>query len=195
MQTTTTPIPPAFYTLPGNEEFAPRVSHPNEDAGADIKLYIPEAASGAVLFTEKGAYTNSFVDGEWKPQVDLRLIPHIILRPQATIVCHTGFKVILPQTPLGILPVYKIVPRSGLAIKHQITVTNSPGIIDKGYTGWVKVALTNNGNTPHIFTHGARIAQGLCEMVIDQTNNRVITDENLIPSTMRGEGGFGSTKV
>jgi dUTP pyrophosphatase len=93
------------------------------------------------------------------------------------------------------LCVYKIVPRSGLAHKHGVVVTNSPGIIDAGYQDWVKVSLTNTRDNYHVFTHGSRIAQGLCEVVWDQSGNQATTNENVFSVTGRSTGGFGSTKV
>jgi dUTP pyrophosphatase len=89
--------------------------------------------------------------------------------------------------------VYKIVPRSGLANNHGIKVTNSPGIIDRGYRGWVKVSLTNDGYDYHVFTHGSRIAQGLCELVINQTKRQVVTNESVFDLSQRSANGFGST--
>ena len=110
-------------------------------------------------------------------------------------------KIILPNLSnlnfpwSSLLPVYKIVPRSGLANKLRIVVTNSPGIIDSGYQDWVRVSLTNNSKSYHVFTHGSRIAQGLCEMVFDQTGNQSTTNESVFNVTGRTTGGFGSTGV
>jgi dUTP pyrophosphatase len=120
----------------------------------------------------------------------------IMLLPGEKVLVNSGFKVILPPSEReGYVLVYKIVPRSGLCHSSGITVTNSPGIIDSGYRGWVKVSVTNNSNNSHIFTHGSRIAQGLCEEVVDQFGCRVTTDESELTTTERGEGGFGSTQV
>ena len=80
-------------------------------------------------------------------------------------------------------------PRSGLALKHGVTVLNSPGTIDADYRGEIKVILINLGEEPFIIERGMRIAQ----MVIapaPQAAFRVVDD---LDNTARGEGGFGST--
>lgn len=207
----------SFYTLPGNESFAPRVSHPHEDAGADIRLFAQQDRSAAVSFFREYEDwmlkygTRLFVDGEVftsESESDfLQIVDECggagFLRPGCTELFDTGFKTVMDAGSLRALghpwslltPVYKIVPRSGLAHNHRITVTNSPGIVDAGYKDWVKVSLTNNGEDYHAFTHGSRIAQGICELVVDQTNAQVITTEAGLAPSLRSEGGFGSTGV
>ena len=83
----------------------------------------------------------------------------------------------------------QIRPRSGLALKHGITVLNSPGTIDCDYRGEVKVLLINLGLEPVEITSGDRIAQ---LVVAPVSRLRLIEVEDL-PSTARGAGGFGST--
>ena len=80
-------------------------------------------------------------------------------------------------------------PRSGLAIKHGVTVINSPGTIDADYRGEIKVALVNHGKEPFTIERGMRVAQ----MVVEKHEHiewEVVKD---LDSTERGEGGFGST--
>ena len=82
-------------------------------------------------------------------------------------------------------------PRSGLALKHGITVLNTPGTIDAGYRGEVGVILINAGPTDFAIARGDRIAQ----MVIQKlTDVRLVSAETL-SETSRGAGGFGSTGV
>lgn len=210
-------IAPTFFVNPGDETFVPSVAHPGEDAGADIRAHVKNNYSRdeAIKFyrefeTWSLKYgTRLYVDGEvFTSESENEFIDVIdqcggaaLLQPGETNLVNSGFKIILPSTrELGhpwncLVPVYKIVPRSGLAHKHRIVVTNSPGIIDSGYRDWVKVSLTNNGENFHVFTHGCRIAQGLCELVINQSCNTTITDPDIIPDSDRSTGGFGSTNL
>ena len=80
-------------------------------------------------------------------------------------------------------------PRSGLALKHALTVLNSPGTIDAGYRGEVCVIMLNAGNEPFAVKRGDRIAQ----MVINKLPEVEIVAAEKLSDTARGEGGFGST--
>ena len=84
----------------------------------------------------------------------------------------------------------QIRPRSGLAIKHQIGVLNSPGTIDADYRGEIKIILFNFGKTDFIISTHTRIAQ----MVVShhESIDFIITDQ--LDETNRGSGGFGHTK-
>lgn len=216
-------IKPTFFVNPGDELFIPSVSHPGEDAGADIRAHVKGAYSEGEasrfyrhwLKEFVRSHAGLFIDGEEvNPQPETTFLEileakggGVMLAPGQTVKVNSGFKVILPDlSSLGhpwnlLLPVYKIVPRSGLANNHGIVVTNSPGIIDAGYQDWVQVSLTNRvssgtcGDHFHVFTHGSRIAQGLCELVIDQSDSPHTSDPSAFKSTSRGVGGFGSTSV
>ena len=83
----------------------------------------------------------------------------------------------------------QIRPRSGLALKHGITLPNSPGTIDSDYRGEVRVILANTGAEPFTVTHGMRIAQMVVAPVVQATFS-VMSD---LSATARGSGGFGST--
>ena len=83
----------------------------------------------------------------------------------------------------------QIRPRSGLAIKHGITLLNTPGTIDSDYRGEVKVIMANFGSEPFRITHGMRIAQ----MVFAKVYKGEFTAVDLLNDTQRGEGGFGHT--
>jgi dUTP pyrophosphatase len=82
--------------------------------------------------------------------------------------------------------------RSGLALNHGIMVLNSPGTVDQDYTGEVKVILINLGTEAFTINHGDRIAQAvLCPVMQKQSFN--IEETKSLETTVRGEGGFGST--
>jgi dUTP pyrophosphatase len=80
-------------------------------------------------------------------------------------------------------------PRSGLALRHGVTVLNSPGTIDADYRGEVQVILVNLGNEPFTIERGARIAQLVISAVVVVHLKRV----ELVAATLRGASGFGST--
>ncbi|MGE5655657.1 MAG: dUTP diphosphatase [Actinomycetota bacterium] len=83
----------------------------------------------------------------------------------------------------------QIRPRSGLALKHQITVLNAPGTIDEGYRGEIGVILINHGNKTFQVTKGMKIAQ----MVIAPVLHVEVEEVKILSNTCRGENGFGST--
>lgn len=83
----------------------------------------------------------------------------------------------------------QIRPRSGLALKHGITVLNTPGTIDSDYRGEIKVLLINMGDEPFEIKEGERIAQAVIKEVI-QASFELVEE---LDETVRGVGGFGST--
>lgn len=108
----------------------------------------------------------------------------IILHPAARLLVPTGIAIALPQGYEA-----QIRPRSGLALKHGISLVNAPGTIDADYRGEIGVILINHGEIPFLLTRGERIAQ----MVVTQFS-RVVWDECLeLDDTQRGAGGFGHT--
>jgi len=96
----------------------------------------------------------------------------------------TGMAVAIPEGHAGL-----VVPRSGLASRHGIGVVNAPGLIDSGYRGEIAVILVNHGSDPVEVERGDRIAQLVVIPVV--TQEFVEVDE--LPSSTRGEDGFGST--
>ena len=80
-------------------------------------------------------------------------------------------------------------PRSGLALKHGITVLNAPGTIDSDYRGEVKAILINHGEEPFRIARGMKIAQ----LVIARHEQAILTEAESLSETARGAGGFGST--
>jgi dUTP pyrophosphatase len=93
------------------------------------------------------------------------------------------------QLPEGVEA--QVRPRSGLALKHGVTVLNSPGTIDADYRGEVKVLLVNLGREPFVITRGLRVAQLVIQRV-EMARLEVVAE---IAPTTRGGGGFGSTGV
>jgi|TARA_R110001599_G_scaffold116866_1_gene284792 dUTP pyrophosphatase len=85
-------------------------------------------------------------------------------------------------------------PRSGLAIKNGITVLNTPGTVDRGYNGEIKIILMNLSKDDFIVNHGDRIAQAVVSPVISGRWCN-LTKVNNLTQTQRGDGGFGSTGI
>jgi dUTP pyrophosphatase len=108
----------------------------------------------------------------------------VVLKPGERQLIPTGFAMALPPGFEA-----QIRPRSGLAIKHGITMLNSPGTIDSDYRGEVKVIAVNHGSEPYTVNRGDRIAQMIIAPVVQA---RMIQTESL-DNTDRGDGGFGST--
>ncbi|MBP3192651.1 dUTP diphosphatase [Natronogracilivirga saccharolytica] len=108
----------------------------------------------------------------------------LTLKPGQRALVPTGFQMALP-------PGYEaqIRPRSGLALRHGITMLNTPGTIDADYRGEVSVLVVNLGQEPYEISRGDRIAQ----MVIAPVTRAEIVEAGELPETVRGEGGFGST--
>ena len=109
-----------------------------------------------------------------------------ILQPMERAIVPTGLRVAIPQGYE-----MQIRPRSGLALKHGITLPNTPGTIDSDYRGPLGVALVNLGTAPYVVQHGDRIAQCVVAPVV-QAGFSVV---NALDDTSRGQGGFGSTGV
>jgi len=113
----------------------------------------------------------------------------ITLQPMQRMLIPTGLYF---QIPNGFE--LQIRPRSGLAFKNGITVLNSPGTIDAGYRGEIKVLLINFGSESFTIKSGDRIAQGVIAPV-QIRNTTVFTRVNSLDLSDRGAGGFGSTGV
>ena len=118
--------------------------------------------------------------------LDLFSIAEQTILPGEAQLIPTGIAIALPTGTEA-----QIRPRSGLALKHSITVLNSPGTIDAGYRGEIGVILINHGKNPFQVLSGMKIAQMVIASVI---NAEIETVENL-STTSRGEGGFGSTGI
>ena len=116
---------------------------------------------------------------------DLVSAEELRLGPGERALVATGVRIALPDGYVAF-----VVPRSGLAAKHGITIVNAPGTVDAGYRGEIKVSLLNTDATePYDIAVGDRIAQ-LIVMPVPRVRF-VPVDE--LPESARGEGGFGST--
>ncbi len=104
--------------------------------------------------------------------------------PGARLLIPTGFAFSIPRTYEG-----QVRPRSGLALKHGITVLNSPGTIDSDYRGEVSVILVNQGSETFFFERGDRIAQ----MVFTKVEQVKFEEVDALDKSDRGLGGYGST--
>ena len=116
--------------------------------------------------------------------LDLRAAQPLALEPGERGVVRTGLRVAIPEGHAGL-----ILPRSGLALKHGITVLNAPGLIDAGYRGEIQVLLINHGAEPVTLERGERIAQ----LVIQPVAQARLVETERLPDSSRGESGFGST--
>lgn len=108
----------------------------------------------------------------------------ITMLPGARAMVPTGLAIALPEGFEA-----QVRPRSGLAVKHGLTVLNSPGTIDADYRGEIQVILINLGGESVSIARGMRIAQ----MVVATVARAVFTEADNLDKTDRGSGGFGST--
>jgi dUTP pyrophosphatase len=133
--------------------------------GTTLPRYMTPHAAGMDLFAslEEGEVT--LPSGRW------RLIP-------------TGVAIALPEGYEA-----QVRPRSGLALKHGVTLLNTPGTVDADYRGEIGVIMINLGAEPFVIKDGDRIAQ----MVIHQVCRAELQEVDELPSSSRGEGGFGHT--
>jgi dUTP pyrophosphatase len=110
----------------------------------------------------------------------------LTLAPGARALVGTGLAIALP-------PGYEaqVRPRSGLALRHGVTVLNSPGTIDADYRGEVQVLLVNHGQEPFVVRSGERVAQ----LVVARVARAVLVEVPALSDTARGAGGYGHTGV
>ncbi|MBF9043344.1 dUTP diphosphatase [Rhodobacterales bacterium HKCCE4037] len=139
---------------------------------ADAEVALPDyATAGAAGADVRANFPDAERDG-------------LTLEPGARALVPTGLRVAIPD---GFE--MQIRPRSGLALKHGITLVNAPGTIDSDYRGPLGVILINLGDAPFTVEHGARIAQAVIAPVVQATYREV----DALSDTSRGVGGFGST--
>lgn len=117
---------------------------------------------------------------------DLHSRTDLELEPMTSTLVPTG---LFLELPVGYEA--QIRPRSGLALKHDIMLTNSPGTVDAGYRGEVGVIVYNGGKTPFPVHRGDRIAQ----MVIAKLAEVELEEAETLSDSQRGIGGFGSTGI
>ena len=115
---------------------------------------------------------------------DVASADEVELAPGARALVRTGFAIAVPEG-------YEcqIRPRSGLALKHGVTLPNTPATVDSDYQGELKVALVNLGAEPFRVTRGMRIAQ----LVFARFERVEFRPTDALPASDRGDGGFGST--
>ena len=118
--------------------------------------------------------------------MDIVSAEDLMLAPGARHAVATGFAMAIPDG-------YEVQvrPRSGLALKHGVTVANAPGTIDSDYRGEVKVILINLSSTAFAIKRGDRIAQ----LVLAPVQRATLLEVDTLDETIRGAGGFGSTGV
>jgi len=109
-----------------------------------------------------------------------------LLRPGERMLVPTGFACAVPHGYE-----MQVRPRSGLAVKHGVSVANSPGTVDSDYRGPLMVCLINLGREPFAIRRGDRIAQA----VVAPAPQLTLIEADELDATARGEGGFGSTGV
>jgi dUTP pyrophosphatase len=119
--------------------------------------------------------------------LDLTACERVELGPGERSLVGTGLAIAIPAGYAGYVQ-----PRSGLAAKHGITIVNTPGLVDSGYRGELKVILLNtDANEPFVIEPGMRIAQ----LVVLPIPEVVPVEMDELPSSERGERGFGSSAV
>lgn len=117
--------------------------------------------------------------------LDLYAVEAVTLAPGTRAAVSTGIAVAIPPGWCGL-----VVPRSGLARTHGVTVANAPGLIDAGYRGELLVLLVNHGHEPFAIQAGERVAQ----LVVSPVSLDEVAEVDELPaSDGRGGGGFGST--
>ncbi len=134
------------------------------EEGAELPTYGSEEAAGADV--------RAFIQEE------------VVIAPGESKLVRTGIRLEIPK---GFE--VQVRPRSGLALKHGITVLNTPGTIDSDYRGEVGVILINHGRDPFVVTPKMRIAQ----LVFAPVLQACYREEDMLEMTERGEGGFGHT--
>jgi dUTP pyrophosphatase len=116
--------------------------------------------------------------------LDLHAAQTVSLAPGARALVPTGIAVAIPPGFAGF-----VLPRSGLALRHGVTLLNAPGLIDAGYRGELKALLVNHGDVSVTLTRGDRIAQ----LVVQRVERVILAPVVDLAPSSRGTGGFGST--
>lgn len=119
--------------------------------------------------------------------LDLFAATRVVIGPGERAVVGTGLAIAIPPGFAGL-----VLPRSGLALRHGITALNSPGLVDAGYRGEVRVLLINHDPTTAVTVErGDRIAQ----LVVQAVEQVELVEVEDLSASERGAGGFGSTGV
>ncbi len=116
---------------------------------------------------------------------DLHTTVDVVLAPGERALVPTGIALALPEGYVGLVH-----PRSGLAARHGVSIVNTPGTVDAGYRGEVKVLLVNLDPTePVELRRGERVAQ----LVVQRVERAAFVEVDALPDSARGSGGYGST--
>jgi len=118
--------------------------------------------------------------------LDLYAAAPVTLAPGARALVPTGIALAIPPGFAGF-----VLPRSGLALRHGVTLLNTPGLVDAGYRGEIRVLLVNHGDAPVSLSRGDRVAQ----LVVQRVEHVALAPVAELPESARGAGGFGSTGV
>lgn len=140
---------------------------------------------GVRCLVQDGAILPEYAtDGSAGADIRAFITEPLVIMPGERSLIKTGITVEIPHG-------YEIQvrPRSGLALKHGITVMNTPGTIDSDYRGEVGIVLYNSGNEPFTVENGDRIAQ----LVLAEVPRALFTQTDSLSSTDRSDGGYGST--
>ena len=116
--------------------------------------------------------------------LDLYAAETATIEPGGRVLVPTGIALAIPPGYAGF-----VLPRSGLALRHGVTLLNTPGLIDSGYRGEIKVLLVNHDRAATTIARGERIAQ----LVVQRVEPTELIEVDELPSSDRGTGGFGST--
>jgi dUTP pyrophosphatase len=116
--------------------------------------------------------------------VDLYSTEEYLIKPGERVLVSTGIKIAIPPGHEA-----QIRPKSGLALKHGLSIVNTPGTIDSGYRGEVGIIIINLGKEEYKIETGKKVAQ----MVINQVEEATFEEVKELDETTRNQGGFGST--
>ncbi len=154
---------------------------------SDVRTEPPAAAAGPEVLLHR-------LDPDLPPPgyahpgdagADLRTTVDLTLAPGERLLVPTGIAIALPQGYVALVH-----PRSGLAVRHGLSIVNTPGTVDAGYRGEIKVLLVNTDATePVSLARGDRIAQ----LVVQRVEQVTFTEVDALPTSARGTGGYGST--
>jgi dUTP pyrophosphatase len=147
-----------------SESLTVKIQRLRSDSSNQLPCYMTTHSAGLDLYAE--------------------LSEDIVLSPGERALIPTGIALELPDGYE-----VQIRPRSGLALRHGITLVNSPGTIDPDYRGEIAVIMINHGNDRFRISSGDRIAQ----MVFSRFIRAILTEVSELGTTIRGEGGFGHT--
>ena len=152
---------------------------PTEIEICEVKVFVSKAASDVPL----PSYQSEGASG-----MDLHayISEPIVIRPGEIKLIPTGIRIALPRGYEA-----QVRPRSGLALKHGLTIVNAPGTIDSDYRGEIKVILINLGRKDFTIESGMRIAQ----LVVAPVVHARLQVTDTLPETCRGEGGFGHSGI